>query len=188
MEAFKNQVDSTSDSTALKPTTRLLKQAEGTLISEAAVNYLQDVRATKSDDTFAAYTAILKRFVAPWMPLGRAWVADSGTSAVSLFAPTGLPVLTPPATGGGLNLPSAIALDGNGTAWVANATGIAQIPAGNSAPTTPATGLGTLNQPLAIAVDGSGNIWTANSGDNSVSVFVGLAAPVATPLAVRAGP
>jgi hypothetical protein len=31
-------------------------------------------------------------------------------------------------------------------------------------------------------------VWTANSGSNTVSKFIGLAAPVTTPLAAIVGP
>ncbi len=47
---------------------------------------------------------------------------------------------------------------------------------------------GSLNTPIGLAVDPSGNVWTANSGDNSVSVFIGLTTPVTTPLAANVGP
>ncbi len=47
---------------------------------------------------------------------------------------------------------------------------------------------GSLNAPIGLAVDLSGDVWTANSGDNTVSVFVGLTKPVATPLAANVGP
>lgn len=91
-----------------------------------------------------------------------------------------------PLTGGGLTLPTAVAYDGNGTAWFANSTSLSAFSGVTS--TTPAPGLGSLNAPVALAVDPSGNIWTANSGDNSITVFVGLASPVTTPIAVNAGP
>ncbi len=47
---------------------------------------------------------------------------------------------------------------------------------------------GSLNTPIGLAVDPSGDVWTANSGDNTVSVFVGLTTPVTTPLAANVGP
>jgi hypothetical protein len=34
-----------------------------------------------------------------------------------------------------------------------------------------------LNSPYGIALDGSGNVWITNSGNNSVSAFIGVAAP-----------
>ena len=91
-----------------------------------------------------------------------------------------------PIAGGGLTLPTSVAYDAAGTAWFANTTSISAF-AGTTA-ITPATGFGTLNAPQGIAVDGSGNVWTVNAGDNSVSIFIGQAAPTATPLAAIVGP
>jgi len=91
-----------------------------------------------------------------------------------------------PVTGGGLALPTAVALDGAGKAVFANASSISVF-AGATA-ISPSTGFNGLNGPNGIAIDSSGDVWTANSGDNSVSMFVGLATPVSTPLAVNAGP
>jgi streptogramin lyase len=55
--------------------------------------------------------------------------------------------------------------------------------------TTPtAVSYGSLNTPIGLAVDLSGNVWVADSGDNTVSVFVGLVTPVTTPLAANVGP
>ena len=47
------------------------------------------------------------------------------------------------------------------------------------APITPSTGYtdASLSEPFAPAIDASGNIWTANFGNNTVTEFVGLAAP-----------
>jgi len=84
-----------------------------------------------------------------------------------------------------------MAIDGNGTVWIANANAsgsISELSTGLSSTISPAAGYGALNAPVAVAVDGSGNVWTANSGDSSISEFVGLAAPVTTPIAVSVGP
>jgi len=87
-------------------------------------------------------------------------------------------------------LPFAIATAGS-SVWIANSTssgGLLQYQSGLSAFISPANGFGSLNTPQGVAVDPSGNVWTANSGDNSVSVFIGLATPVTTPLAANTGP
>ena len=122
---------------------------------------------------------------------GQAIVADSGTNAASVFTTSGTALTSSPLTGGGVYQPAGVTIDGSGAAWVANAQSagsISQFNVATGASLSPATGLGSLNQPQAVAVDASGNIWTANAGDNSVSVFVGLAAPMITPLSLRAGP
>ncbi len=108
------------------------------------------------------------------------------TGAFTLASSTGAINSASPVSGGGLTLPTAVAFDGAGKAWFANTSSIAAF-AGSSA-VSPATGFNGLVGPEGIAIDASGNVWTANAGDNSVSIFVGLAAPVATPLAVVAGP
>jgi sugar lactone lactonase YvrE len=120
---------------------------------------------------------------------GRAWVTNSGANAVSLFAANGSPVATSPITGSGLHTPAAVAISGAGVAWVANYVAAGGISPIASAATGPAaTSVGSLNTPTGVAIDASGSIWTANTGDNSVSEFIGLAAPVVTPLALTVGP
>ena len=90
---------------------------------------------------------------------------------------------------------TAVAAGGMATAgssvWVANSTatgGLLQFQAGGSAPVSPASGFGTLNTAVGVAVDPSGSVWTANSGENTVSIFLGLATPVVTPLSRNVGP
>jgi len=118
---------------------------------------------------------------------GSPWVVGDGDNALSAFAVSGAPLPASPVAGGGLNSPDAIAVDGADTLWVANGTPAGTLSAFTSAGAalTPAAGIGTLNTPSGIAVDASGNVWTANSGANTLSEFVGLAAPVVTPLAAR---
>jgi hypothetical protein len=47
-------------------------------------------------------------------------IADTGINAASVLGPGGGSMLALPYVGGGITMPSAVALDGNGTAWVAN--------------------------------------------------------------------
>lgn len=87
----------------------------------------------------------------------------------------------------GLTSPSGIATDGT-SAWVANSStsgSLARFNYGSSTPASPATGFGSLNTPVGVAVDPSGSVWTTNSGNNTVSQFIGLAAPVSTPIAAN---
>jgi len=83
-------------------------------------------------------------------------------------------------------VPTAVAYDGGGNAWFANSASISEF--SGSTAISPSAGYGTVSSPAGIAVDSSGNIWTTNSGDNSVSVFVGLGTPIVTPLAANVGP
>ena len=109
--------------------------------------------------------------------------------AVSEFNSSGAPALANPLAVAGAN-PSGIASDGV-SFWVANSTStgsLGQLTYGAGSPVSPAAGFGSLNTPIGVAIDPSGSIWTANSGSNTVSKFIGLAAPVTTPLAASVGP
>lgn len=85
---------------------------------------------------------------------------------------------------------SGIAIDGNDTAWTANTDGSISHLAHNGATISPSTGyqVSGVTQQLGLAVDASGNLWTAGI-NNSTPIndyylveWVGVAAPVATPL------
>lgn len=106
--------------------------------------------------------------------------------AFTLATNTGAVNLASPISGGGLTVPVAVAYDGSGTAWFANSNSISAF-SGASAESG-SNGLGSFNSPSGIAIDASGNLWTTNTGDNSVSVLVGLATPVTTPIAASVGP
>lgn len=88
--------------------------------------------------------------------------------------------------GGGLNAPTAIAVDGAGYIWIAN-SGNNTVSVFNDGRTavSPATGYGTsdtLNAPSSIAIDITGGVWVANKTGNSVTHILGAATPVSTPL------
>jgi streptogramin lyase len=94
-------------------------------------------------------------------------------------------------SGGGIDRPQGIAADGAGTIWVANyrAPGFSEFAGGSAttpgAPLSPSTGWAPDSQLLeafALAIDASGNIWVSNFGSNTITEFIGIAAPVKTPL------
>jgi hypothetical protein len=111
-------------------------------------------------------------------------VSELSGSGVALSPASGF-------TGGGLNGPAGIAIDGRGNVWVANYKGGSISEFSNSgvaiSPSTGFTGGAGLSQPYSIAIDGSGDVWTGNdqiNGDNaSVTEFIGAAVPVVTPIA-----
>jgi hypothetical protein len=124
---------------------------------------------------------------------GNIWLASSGTSALDGFSNGGTALAATSYSGGGINTPIGVAIDGSSAVWVANAATAGSlsklgVSAGMYAAANPSTGLGSLNMPVGVAVDASGNVWTANSGDNTVSEFIGVAIPVTTPLAANVGP
>jgi DNA-binding beta-propeller fold protein YncE len=90
-------------------------------------------------------------------------------------------------TGGGLNAPAAVAVDGAGYVWIAN-SGTNTISEFNNAGTAQsgATGMGAASigsAPSSIAIDNTGGVWVANKSSNSVTHVFGAAKPVVTPLA-----
>jgi hypothetical protein len=123
---------------------------------------------------------------------GNVWSANYYGNSVGLFKATGQVLSgTTGISGGGLSHPQGIAVDGAGTVWVANYRGpsISELaPSTSSTPgalLSPTAGWGPdaqLLEAFAIAVDPSGNLWTTNFGNNTLTEFVGMAAPVKTPL------
>ena len=119
------------------------------------------------------------------------WVSNFYSDSISEVSSAGL-VLSNGYTGGGLSHPQTIAIDGAGNLWIANYRGssITELAgASSTAPAgtalSPAAGFGShsaMRQGYAIAVDASGNLWVSNFGSNTITEFVGLAAPVKTPL------
>lgn len=126
---------------------------------------------------------------------GNVWIANFGNNSVSEFSSSGQPFS--PATGftgGRLNGPSAIAVDGANHIWVTNA-GNGSVTELNSSGGVLSpyafTGLGSagnvalLDNPTGIAIDGAGDVWVSNNGNNSVTEFIGAAAPTVTPLVAQ---
>jgi hypothetical protein len=115
------------------------------------------------------------------------WLTTNDGSNLLEEIPSGSTTVPPTAmfTGGGMNAPYKLAVDGGNTVWIANNganTVSAYRPSGaiwlatNGFSTSAASGPGCV----VLGVDGSGNVWTGNS-DGSVTQLLGLATPTATP-------
>ncbi|MEO5361033.1 MAG: NHL repeat-containing protein [Nitrospirota bacterium] len=136
--------------------------------------------------------------------LGNVWTANSLGGSVTLI-PSG--IRSPKQiTGGGLTEPWGIAVDGDDNIWVANFKDqrLTQLcgakhwrcPPGyrTGDPISPSTGYTSdaLVRNTGVVIDPSGNVWVANNwktipvqtnpGGDGLVVFIGLAAPVKTPL------
>jgi streptogramin lyase len=93
-------------------------------------------------------------------------------------------------TGGGLSLPSGIAIDASGNAWVANEGGNAVTQIGTGAFLSGAGGYASsaIAGAQGIAADASGNIWLANTEANNVLKLSSSGAITATLTAGINGP
>ena len=121
---------------------------------------------------------------------GNVWVANYFGNSISELSSSGA-VLSSGYTGGGLTNPQGIAIDGSGNVWVASVLGpsITKLAGATSNSPgqilSPAAGFApdaSLLKAYAVAIDPSGNLWVTSSGNDSLTEFVGLAAPVKTPL------
>ncbi len=132
---------------------------------------------------------------------GWVWYVNSGSSTVAALDNNENRIGDPISSEAFGSL-AGLAIDGNGHTWVpscnsscpGNITGnqhfdalveIGLAPGGTGlAVLTPEYGYqpAGLSHPAAIAIDGSGNIWITNAGQPSVTLLVGAAAPVQTPV------
>lgn len=122
---------------------------------------------------------------------GNIWIANYYGNSVSEVDTCGTLKLDA-ATGGGVVRPQGIAVDAAGTVWIANYQGnsLSELAGASSSEPgkflSPSTGFGSdasLLDPYSLAIDASGNLWLANSGRNTLTEFIGVAAPVKTPMA-----
>lgn len=136
---------------------------------------------------------------------GNVWVADLGSNSVTEINPNGTINSRSPIKAKSLVGPWSVAVDGDGNIWVASFIGetLTELCGANrsycppgvrtgAAISPPARGFsnGGLEHLTAVQVDESGNVWVANNwttlspptGGNGLVEFIGLAAPVRTPL------
>jgi len=73
-------------------------------------------------------------------------------------------------TGGGLSLPTGVAIDATGNAWIANQGGndITEISNGTFASGTSGYSSAAIVGPQSVAIDNAGTVWVANTGADNV--------------------
>ena len=125
------------------------------------------------------------------------WSIQNNSSAIIELNGADGSGLTPPAVQSSLSDAYVLAIDGAGGAWYANCRGacganttspdnLTHAAPGGAQATGTADGYqdSHLSRVGTAAVDGTGNVWVTNNGGGTVTVFLGVAPPVVTPIAV----
>ena len=150
-------------------------------------------RAAPDGSQFTSYPCCDEPSALAIDQLGNVWVNNYYGNSVSEISSAGAILSNGSYTSGGIDHPQGIAIDGAGNIWITNFGGLSITELAGAATTgaapgaalSPSRGLGgdaALLQAFAIAVDASGNLWISNRGSNTLTQFIGLVAPVRTPL------
>lgn len=158
-------------------------------VTNRATNVVSKVVYSTTNNTFgqATYNSTGRSFSNPFHlafdASGNAWVANFAGNTVSKVSSTGVAATGSPFNAGGQILqPAFISIDGLGNVWVANygTNGcVTELSSAGAQLSAVCYGLGSNPNAHGLAIDTAGNLWV---GGNAVTQFVGLAAPVITPL------
>jgi streptogramin lyase len=102
---------------------------------------------------------------------GNVWVANlgGGGGQISVYTNSGGVLQGSPYAGSDVNIPSSIAFDASGNAWLANLTSFGELTgSGAEAANYTVPNASSLSHaiPGAIAVDGTGKVWATDTGPN----------------------
>jgi hypothetical protein len=108
---------------------------------------------------------------------GFLWAADKGDSKILEWSPSTFSFATLP-SGNGVNLPTAIAVNGANDVFVANSNGSLSgfLNNGTAMTGSPFTG-GGLGTPIAMTIDSQSNVWVLNN-NNTASEFSSSGSPL----------
>jgi streptogramin lyase len=157
------------------------------------------VKVSPDGKTFNSYNCCDRAAGLAIDQLGNVWVANYSGDSISEVSSSGTVLLNGITAGNTVYHPQGIAIDGAGNVWIANflfqpnsrityLTELAGASSTSSAPgqpLSPSPGWAPdagLAGPFALAIDASGNIWVSDFFGNSITEFIGAAAPVKTPL------
>ena len=121
---------------------------------------------------------------------GNVWVPNFDDDSISEISSVGTVLSRGGFTSSSLADPDDIAIDGAGTVWISNYRGPSLTELAGSTASVPGTvlspagGLGSdagLLEAYSLAIDASGNLWVSNKGNNTLTQFIGVAAPIRTP-------
>jgi len=115
---------------------------------------------------------------------------------LSKLSNSGTPLSGSGITNGALTNPYALAIDGAGNVWIANGysevqtefNSVVELASSGSLNmyiAHPTSARGYLDLPESIVVDSTGSVWISDGDTNTVTLFVGVATPVVTPLAAN---
>jgi streptogramin lyase len=120
---------------------------------------------------------------------GNLWVPNAGNNTVSVLDALGITTTDTTTNGkgflsgatgytvGSLSLPSAVAIDQSGDAWIVNGNNTVTEISANGSSATVFSG-GGLSSPSGVAIDASSNVWVANSGNGSVTEITPGTTPI----------